>query len=318
MTQKPSPQKIIIDTDPGVDDVIALLIAMADKELLDILGITTVAGNVTVDKTSRNARLARDWADRPDIPVYAGASEPVMREPIYAADIHGNEGLSGIKIDTPKYPLAEGHAVNFIIDTLLKAEPNSVSIAMLGPQTNMALALKLAPEIKQGIKEIVLMGGSHFSSGNMSPVAEFNIFADPDAAKIVIQSGVPITYIPLDVTGKVLTSDSRIKAITDLKNKAGQIVVDILKQYITHDMKAYHLSGGPIHDANVIAYLLRPDLYTGKKVYVDVDHRPGISQGQTLVDWRNKLKQAANVNWVYDAKDQEIFDLFNRQLGLLK
>ena len=318
MTKKSAIKKIIIDTDPGVDDVIALLIAMADKSLLEVLGITTVAGNVTVDKTARNACLARDWADRADIPVYAGASEPLMRQPIYAADIHGNEGLSGIKIEKPKHPLAKGHAVNFIIDTLLAAEPNSISIAMLGPQTNMALALKLAPEIKRNIKEIVLMGGAYFTSGNMSPVAEFNIFADPDAAKIVIKSGVPITYIPLDVTGKVLTSDSRIKAITDLNNKAGEIVVSILEQYITHDMKAYHLSGGPIHDANVIAYLLRPDLYTGKIVYVDVDHREGISLGQTLVDWRNKLKQPANVNWVYDAKDQEVFNLFNRQLGLLK
>lgn len=318
MTKKSSIKKIIIDTDPGVDDVIALLIAMADKSLLEILGITTVAGNVTVDKTARNACLARDWANRVDIPVYAGASEPLMRQPIYATDIHGNEGLSGIKIEKSNHPLAKGHAVNFIIDTLLSAEPNSISIAMLGPQTNMALALKLAPEIKKSIKEIVLMGGAYFTCGNISPVAEFNIFADPDAAKIVIKSGIPITYIPLDVTGKVLTSDSRIKAMTNLHNKAGEIVVSILEQYITHDMKAYHLSGGPIHDANVIAYLLRPDLYTGKMVYVDVDHREGISLGQTLVDWRNKLKQPANVNWVFDAKDQEIFDLFNRQLGLLR
>ena len=214
---------LIIDTDPGADDVVALLFALASPEELNVRALTTVAGNVRLDKTSRNARLAREWAGREEVPVYAGAPKPLMRTPIYAENIHGMEGLSGVSVHEPKAGLAAGNAVNYLIDTLRAAEPHSITIAMLGPQTNLALALIQAPDITQGIKEVVIMGGAHFNGGNITPVAEFNLFADPQAAEVVLKSGVKLTYLPLDVTHKILTSDARLKQIAALNNNASKM-----------------------------------------------------------------------------------------------
>ena len=197
---------LIIDTDPGADDVIALLLAMASPERLKIQALTTVAGNVPLAKTSRNARLAREWGQRPDIPVYGGAQRPLLRTPIYAADIHGSEGITDVQVHEPAQPLAEGHAVDYLIDTLRAAPDKSVTLAMLGPQTNLALALAQAPDIVRGLRELVLMAGAHFNGGNITPTAEFNVFADPHAAEIVLGSGVPITMLPLDLTHKVLAT----------------------------------------------------------------------------------------------------------------
>jgi purine nucleosidase len=175
-----------------------------------------VAGNVRLDKTSRNARLAREWAGREDVPVYAGAPKPLVRTPIYAENIHGQEGVTGVPVHEPAKGLEKANAVNYLVDTLRAAKPGSVTIAMLGPQTNLALALIQAPEITQGIKEVVVMGGAHFNGGNITPVAEFNLYADPHAADVVLKSGVKLTYVPLDVTHKILTSEARLKQIAAL------------------------------------------------------------------------------------------------------
>ena len=162
---------LIIDTDPGADDVVALLLALASPEQLNVRAITTVAGNVRLDKTSRNARLAREWAGREEIPVYAGAPRPLVRSPIYAENIHGQEGITGVPVHEPAKGLEPKNAVNYLIETLTAAKPGSVTIAMLGPQTNLALALTQAPGIAKGIKEVVVMGGAHFNGGNITPVA---------------------------------------------------------------------------------------------------------------------------------------------------
>ncbi|MGG2018985.1 nucleoside hydrolase [Pseudomonas sp. S8] len=309
---------LIIDTDPGADDVVALLFALASPDELNIRALTTVAGNVRLDKTSRNARLAREWAGREDVPVYAGAPKPLMRTPIYAENIHGKEGLSGVTVHEPKKGLAEGNAVNYLIDTLKKAKPHSITIAMLGPQTNLALALIQEPEIVNGIKEVVIMGGAHFNGGNITPVAEFNLFADPQAAEVVLKSGVKLTYLPLDVTHKILTSDARLKQIAALNNNASKIVGDILNEYIKSDMEHYGIPGGPVHDATVIAYLLKPELFTGRSVNVAIDSREGITFGQTVVDWYDGLKQPKNAFWVENGDAQGFFDLLTERLKRLK
>ncbi|MBK5535309.1 nucleoside hydrolase [Pseudomonas sp. TH08] len=309
---------LIIDTDPGADDVVALLFALASPEELNIRALTTVAGNVRLDKTSRNARLAREWAGREDVPVYAGAPKPLMRTPIYAENIHGKEGLSGVTVHEPKKGLAEGNAVNYLIDTLKKAKPHSITIAMLGPQTNLALALIQEPEIVQGIKEVVVMGGAHFNGGNITPVAEFNLFADPQAAEVVLKSGVKLTYLPLDVTHKILTSDARLKQIAALNNNASKIVGDILNEYIKGDMEHYGIPGGPVHDATVVAYLLKPELFTGRSVNVAIDSREGITFGQTVVDWYDGLKQPKNAFWVENGDAKGFFDLLTERLKRLK
>ncbi|MBD8680362.1 nucleoside hydrolase [Pseudomonas sp. CFBP 13719] len=308
---------LIIDTDPGADDVVALLLALASPEEINVRALTTVAGNVRLDKTSRNARLAREWAGREDVPVYAGAPKPLVREPIYAANVHGEEGVPGIAVHEPSKGLAEGNAVQYLIDTLSNAEPHSITLAMLGPQTNLALALIQAPGITQGIKEVIVMGGAHFNGGNITPVAEFNLFADPHAAQVVLASGVKLTYVPLDVTHKVLTSPARLQQLAALQNKAGPRVVDILQAYVKADMEHYGLPGGPVHDASVIAYLLAPELFSRRKVNLTIDSREGPSFGQTVADWYGTLEQPANVFWVNEGNAQGFFDLLTQRLQRL-
>ncbi len=310
--------ELIIDTDPGADDVVALLLALASPQELNIRALTTVAGNVRLDKTSRNARLAREWAGREEVPVHAGASKPLMRTPIYAEDIHGKEGLSGVAVYEPKAGLAQGSAVSYLIDTLTAARPHSITIAMLGPQTNLALALIQAPGIVQGIKEVVVMGGAHFNGGNITPVAEFNLFADPQAAEVVLNSGVKLTYLPLDVTHKMLTSEARLTQIAAINNAASKRVSDILNEYVKGDMEHYGLAGGPVHDATVIAYLLKPELFTGRSVNVVVDSREGPTFGQTIVDWHDGLKAPKNAFWVGSGDAQGFFDLLTERLARLK
>ncbi|MBV6289327.1 nucleoside hydrolase [Pseudomonas aegrilactucae] len=313
-----APRDLIIDTDPGADDVVALLFALASPEELNVRAITTVAGNVRLDKTSRNARLAREWAGREEVPVYAGAPTPLVRTPIYAENIHGEEGLPGVAVHEPKQGLAQGSAVQYLIDTLGAAEPHSITVAMLGPQTNLALALVQAPEIVKGIKEVVVMGGAHFNGGNITPVAEFNLYADPQAAEVVLRSGVKLTYLPLDVTHKVLTSEARLQQIRAVNNQASKLVGDILDAYVKADMAHYGLPGGPVHDASVIAYLLKPQLFSGRQIHMSVDSREGPTFGQTIADWYGTLKQPANVMWIDSGDAQGFFDLLSERLARLK
>ncbi|MEG5263489.1 nucleoside hydrolase [Pseudomonas sp. JDS28PS106] len=309
---------LIIDTDPGADDVVALLLALASPEELNVMAITTVAGNVRLDKTSRNARLAREWAGREDVPVYAGAPRPLVRTPIYAENVHGQEGLPGVPVHEPAKGLEQGNAVDYLIRTLSEAKPHSITIAMLGPQTNLALALTQASEITQGIKEVVVMGGAHFNGGNITPVAEFNLYADPHAAQIVLASGVKLTYIPLDVTHKILTSEARLKQIASLGNRAGGLVGDILNEYVKLDMEHYGLPGGPVHDASVMAWLLKPELFSGRQINVAIDSREGLGFGQTVADWYGTLDQPRNVCWIADGDAQGFFDLLTARLARLK
>jgi purine nucleosidase len=309
---------LIIDTDPGADDVVALLFALASPDELSIRALTTVAGNVRLDKTSRNARLAREWAGREDVPVYGGASQPLVRAPIHAEEIHGEEGLSGIPVYEPQKGLAESDAVTFLVETLSGAAPHGITIAMLGPQTNLALALIRQPDIVRGIKEVVVMGGAHFNGGNITPVAEFNVFADPHAAQVVLGSGVKLTYLPLDVTHKILTSESRLQQIAALNNRASQLVSAILNEYIRADMQCYGLPGGPVHDATVVAYLLKPQLFSGRAVNVVIDSREGPTFGQTIVDWYDGLKAPKNAFWVESGDAQGFFDLLVERLARLQ
>ncbi|WP_256737645.1 nucleoside hydrolase [Pseudomonas sp. dw_358] len=311
------PVDLIIDTDPGADDVVALLMAMASRDELKLRAITTVAGNVRLDKTSRNARLAREWGGRQEVPVYAGAPRPLVRTPIYAENVHGAEGLPGVPVYEPAAPLAAGNAVDYLVETLGSAEPQSITIAMLGPQTNLALALIKAPEIVHGINQVVVMGGAHFNGGNITPVAEFNLFADPHAAQVVLDSGVRLVYVPLDVTHKVLTSEARLAQIAALGNRAGQLVHGILDEYVKADMLHYGLPGGPVHDASVIAWLLRPRLFSGREVHLSIDTREGPTFGQTIADWYGKTGLPSRVLWLQDGDAQGFFDLLSERLARL-
>lgn len=309
---------LIIDTDPGADDIVALLLALASPQELQVRAITVVAGNVPLGKTSRNARLAREWSGREEVPVYAGADRPLMRTPIYATNIHGEEGVPGVSVHEPKRGLEKENAVEFLIETLRTVKPHSITIAMLGPQTNLALALIQAPEITQGIKEVIVMGGAHFNAGNITPVAEFNIYADPHAADVVLNSGVRLVYVPLDVTHKILTSEARLQKIASLANNAGSLVHRILSEYVKADMVRYGLPGGPVHDASVIAYLLAPELFGGKEARLFVDSHEGPAFGQTRIDVGGVQGEGRRVLWLDEGNPQGFFDLLSSRLARLK
>jgi purine nucleosidase len=205
------PRPIIIDTDPGQDDAVAILLALSAPEELRLLGIAAVAGNVPLSLTEKNARKICELAGKPNTPVYAGCARPMVRPGVTAEHIHGKTGLDGPDLPEPTMPLQPGHAVDFIIDRLMAAHDASVTLCMLGPLTNLGMALVKGPAIVTKIREVVLMGGGWMEGGNVTPAAEFNIFVDPHAAHNVFTSGVPITMLPLDVTHKVLTTRKRLE-----------------------------------------------------------------------------------------------------------
>jgi len=287
------PQAIIIDTDPGQDDAIAILLALASPEL-DVLGLTTVAGNVPLALTSRNARIVLELASRRDIPVYVGADRPLVRALVTAEFVHGKTGLDGPVLPEPTMLLADGHAVDFIIKTVMEREPGTVTLCPLGPLTNIALALAKEPQIAARIQQIVLMGGGCFEGGNITPAAEFNFYVDPQAAAQVFQSGIPITMAPLDVTHQALTTRKRVAALRDLGTPIGETVAQWMEFFERFDEQKYGQEGGPLHDPCVIAWLLKPELFTGRHCHVAIETQSELTMGMSVVDWWGVTGKPAN------------------------
>lgn len=200
--------KIIIDTDPGQDDAVAILLALASPEL-EVVGIVTVAGNVPLHRTTRNAQQIRELADRADVPIYAGAVRPMRRDLVTAEHVHGETGLDGVDLSDPKVPVSDIHGVDYLIDTFRRNPARSITLVTLGPVTNLAIALVKAPDIAEKIERLVMIMGTHLEGGNITPAASFNEYVDPEAADLVLRSGLPITMIPLDVMHKCLTKIGR-------------------------------------------------------------------------------------------------------------
>jgi purine nucleosidase len=292
-------RKIIIDCDPGQDDAVMLLLALACPDEFDILGITTVAGNVPLDLTQRNARIMCELAGTTDIPVYAGCDKPMRRELITAENVHGKTGIDGVDIYQPAMPLQTQHAVDFIIETLLAAEENSVTLVPTGPLTNIGLAIDRQPEILPYIKEIVLMGGAMREGGNTTPCAEFNILEDPDAAQIVLHCGRPLTIVPLDVTHQALVSQERIEKLRELDTKVGHAIVGMMEFFNRFDSEKYGSEGAPLHDPCTIAFLLNPELFKGKMCNVEVETESLLTMGHTAVDFWGVTDRVKNANWLY-------------------
>src|SRR5690606_15005672 len=280
----PTNRKIIIDTDPGQDDAIAILLALASPEL-EVVGITAVAGNVPLRLTEKNARKICELAGRPDVRVFAGAERPLLRRSVTAEHVHGKTGLDGPVLPEPTMPLQEQHPVDFIIEPLMKEESGTFPLCPPGPLPKIALALSREPRIAPRTKEIVLMGGGFFEGGNMTPAAEFNIYVDPHAADVVFRSGAPIVVMPLDVTHKALTTAARIEAIRSLGTRVGDAAAALLEFFERFDEEKYGTDGGPLHDPCVIAYLLRPELFTGRHCNVEVEISSELTMGMTVVDW---------------------------------
>ena len=312
-----APRKIIIDTDPGQDDAVAILLALASPDEIEVLGITAVAGNVPLTLTERNARIVCELAGRPDMAVFAGCDAPLKRPLVTAEHVHGKTGLDGPALAEPEMPLQATHAVDFIVETL-RAEPaGSVTLCPLGPLTNIAEALARAPDIAPRIGGIVLMGGAYFEVGNITPAAEFNIYVDPEAAEIVFRSGVPLTVMPLDVTHKALTTRPRIEAFRNLGTEVGRTVAEWTDFFERFDMEKYGHDGAPLHDPCVIAWLLEPGLFSGRFINVEIETESALTRGMTVADWWGVSGRPPNATFIGDVDAEAFFGLLTDRIGRL-
>ena len=312
-----SAQKIIIDTDPGQDDAVAILLALSSPDEIEVLGITAVAGNVPLSLTEKNARIVCELAGRPDIAVYAGCDRPLKRKLVTAEHVHGKTGLDGPDLPEPEIKLQEKHGVDFIIDTIMQEPENSISLCPLGPLTNIASAILKQPKIVSRIKKIVLMGGAYFEVGNITPTAEFNIFVDPDAAKIVFEAGIDMVVMPLDVTHKALVTEKRNEAFRQLKSPVGIAVAEMTDFFERFDKEKYGSSGAPLHDPCVTAYLIDPKIFSGKNINVEIETRSELTLGMTVADWWGVTDQKANTFFVGDLDSDKFFSLLTERLGRL-
>ena len=312
----PEMRKIIIDTDPGQDDAVAILLALASPEF-DILGLTVVAGNVPLALTQKNARKICELGGKPETRVFAGSIRPLVRALVTAEEVHGQTGLNGPVLPEPKMQLQDQHAVDFIIETLMREASGSVTLCLLGPLTNIALAMIREPGIIPRIREIVLMGGGFFEGGNVTPTAEFNIYVDPHAADIVLKSGVPIVMLPLDATHQALTTAKRIAAFRGMGTKVGVAVAEMLDFFERFDEEKYGTDGGPLHDPCVIAYLLKPELFKGRFINVAVETASELTMGMTVADWWGVTKRPKNVTYIRHVDHEGFFSLLIERLATL-
>ncbi len=310
------PRKIIIDTDPGQDDAAAIMLALGSPEL-DILGITTVAGNVPLARTSCNARIILEFCSRTDVKVYAGADKPIARPLITAEHVHGKTGLDGPELHEPQMPLEAQHAVDFIIEALRREPAGTVTLCTLGPLTNIALALEKAPDIADRVCELVMMGGGFFEGGNITPAAEFNIYVDPEAAAVVFKSGIAIVMMPLDVTHKVLTLKSRVARLREIGSRPAKALVEMLDFFERFDVEKYGSDGGPLHDPTVIAYLLKPELFSGRDCNVEIETASPLTAGMTVVDWWQVTGRRHNARVMKDIDADGFFALLTERVGRL-
>ncbi len=306
-----SGKAIILDCDPGVDDAIAILLTLAASDRLDLKGITTVAGNVPLAQTSSNARRICQLAGRNDVSVYAGCAQPLLSSLTTAEKVHGTGGLGGLELPDTEVALAPGHAVGFIIDSCLAAEDGAITLCPVGPLTNIAMALAQEPGIKPKIREIVLMGGVATARGNVTPVAEFNVYCDPHAAAAVFDSGCPLVMFGLDLTQQVRTTPDRLQKIAALGGPVAEAVATMLSAYGSRETQ----EAAPLHDPCVIAYLLHPELFAGERLHVAVETASPLTRGQTVTDWNGVGGYEANTLVMTEADADGFYDLLTEHLG---
>jgi len=311
-------KKIILDCDPGHDDAVAIMLAAANDNI-EILGITCVGGNTTLENAKNNALKICTLIGKTNIPIYAGSDKPIKFDLVTAAHVHGKSGLDiegpPIKIKN-NYKIKDLHAVDFIIKTCLE-QPEAIYICPTGPLTNIALALQKEPLIKKNIKKIIFMGGVGMSLGNITPSAEFNIYVDPHAANIVLKSGIPLIMMGLDVTHKVNVNDKIIEDIKSNGNKSSIFFADLMEFYSKFHRKLYEVDETPLHDPCVIAYLIDPNIFEGKLVNVQVEENSSLTRGATVVDWYGVSGRIPNCYVVVEANQEKFFSLLQKEIKKL-
>jgi purine nucleosidase len=308
-----APRPLIIDCDPGVDDAVALLLAFAAPDAFDLLGVSTVAGNVNAKLTAHNACIVRAIAEREDVPVFAGAERPLEVAPVEAGHFHGANGLGDLEFPKPQKAPEQVNAVTFLVDTLSSAAPHSVSVAALGPLTNIALALRAAPACSRGIRELVIMGGARREGGNITASAEFNIYADPHAASVVFRSELPIVAIGLDATHQVRTTPERMARLEALRSARSQAASRLMRFGEHVERTLAQCEGAPLHDPAIIAYLMAPHLFETLPARIDVETSSPLTRGHTAVEFR--LEAPSATRWTTAADADGVFDLLTRRLA---
>ncbi|MBZ9603303.1 nucleoside hydrolase [Phyllobacterium chamaecytisi] len=311
------PRKVIIITDPGQDQAVAILMALAAPESFNILGIVTSAGNIDLNKTQRNARALVELAGRTDVPVFAGCPRPIGRPLVTAEHVHGPTGLDGADLPEPTVALRAQHGVDFIVETLRAQPAGEVSIFSESPLTNLAMALVKAPDIAERIGQIVMMAGAYFEVGNITPSAEFNIYVDPQAADIVLKAGIPTVMLPLDVTHKLLSTPERLRCFAGLGNRGGKVVANMLGFSESFDLRKYGWMGAPLHGPTVPAFMIEPGMFKGRQVNVSVEICGELTLGMTVVDYWEVTDRPKNVLYVTDGDADAYFKLIAKLIGRL-
>jgi purine nucleosidase len=311
------PRKLIILTDPGQDQAAAILMILGARHAFDVLGLVATAGNIDLGLTVTNCLKLLKLAGRPDIPVFAGCPRPLARDLVTATHVHGPTGLDGPKLPYPTIAAAPRHGVDFIVDTLRQSEAETITICSLSPLTNLAMALIKAPDIAPRIRDIVAMAGAYFEVGNITPTAEFNVYVDPEAARIVLGADIPTTLLPLDVTHRMLSTRARLQAMRALGNRCGIATAEMLEFSESFDLKKYGWEGAPLHGPCVPAFMLAPDIFSGRQVNVSVELDGALTQGMTVADWWGITDRPKNAFWVRDGDAERFYDLLLECLGRL-
>ena len=311
------PLPVILDCDPGIDDSISLLVALASPEDFNILGITTVAGNVDLDTCTANACAIRELAHRDDVPVYAGCPRPLVNAPVFAEHIHGETGLGNCVLPKPQRGVEGQHAVDFIIETLMKAEDNSITLVPTGPLTNIAVAMIKSPAILPKIKELVIMGGARREGGNITASAEFNIKADPHAAHVVFGCGRPIVAIGLDATLQIRCSPERMEQFLALKTAVGDAAHAMIAHVNSVYGDTYGTQGAALHDPCTIGYLLAPELFKIRPARIQIEISSPLTSGHTAIDLHGIEPAASNAQWVEELDGEALFSLIIERMKRL-
>ncbi|MEX6505567.1 nucleoside hydrolase [Jiella sp. M17.18] len=310
------PQSVIFDTDPGQDDAVAILTALASPEL-DVLGIVTVAGNIPLSLTTRNALRLVELAGRLDVPVHPGCDRPLRGPLVTAEHVHGATGLDGPDLPEPNAGPQALHGVDFLIETVRANPPGTIRLLALGPLTNVALAFSKAPDVAARLQDIVLMGGAYFEVGNITPTAEFNLYVDPEAAAIVFASGARITVLPLDVTHQMRSTKARIAAFSALGNRSGTAVAAMLSFSEGFDLTKYGWDGAPLHDPCVTAFVLKPELFDGRSVNVEIETGSRLTRGMSVADFWGVTDRPKNAFWVRSGDADGFYELLVDRIGRL-
>jgi purine nucleosidase len=306
---------LIIDCDPGVDDAIALLLAFACPEAFDILAITTVGGNVPAEATARNARIVRQMAGREDVPVHVGAAQPLVRPPVGAGHFHGESGLGSLPIFEPTAPAAPGDAASAIVEQVMRRPAGSVSLAVTGPMTNLALAIRREPRLAAHLGPVAIMGGARSAGGNITASAEFNIHADPDAADMVFRSDCHPVVLGLDATHQVRAAPERVAALARIDTPSARAVTELLRFCVRTQRSLVGWNDPPLHDPCTIAWLLQPELFETVPAEVQVETGSPLTLGHTAVELRVSERRPANARWAVKADGEGVFALLTDRLA---